>query len=375
MLVEEEYKINTEHHLYQKDINYAATFLQRKWNVSGRKKILIIGATGLIGSFLADVIIYYNKHIKNQFDLYLMGRNFHRLQKRFRYVMGEETQNVVFNNVNFSTDFKYPCEVFKGIYLWEHDIHIPLMANIEFDYIFQMASNATPGVYALYPVETITTNIQGTINVMEYAKLHPSVQVLFASSMEVYGENGEKKLRESDYGVINNNHIRNGYPESKRVSELLYRSAVQQYGVKSYIARFGYIYGPTMTDSDDKVSAQFIRSALRGEDLVLNSPGLQRRTYCYVLDAVTGMLQIMGSGTVGEVYNVANSESLVTIRRLGEIIAQQVGVKLLLGGIPEGTDLVQTGNKILDCNKLEQIGWEAVVGIEEGVARTIAVLR
>ncbi len=274
--------VNIKHPLYQEDLKYVAEYIRGSTMGVGEKKVLIMGATGLIGSFLTDVLVYYNRYINVQFDIWAMGRSLKRLQNRFSYVVEDE------------------------IHLWEHDINLPLNTDIEFDYIFHLASNADPAAYKSYPVETITTNVRGTLNILEYLDKHKESKVLFASTMEVYGESEGKRIKENDYGAMDFNCIRAGYPESKRVSELLYKSAIEQYGINAYIARMGYIYGPTMTDSDNKVVAQFLRDGMNRNDLELQSLGEQKRTYCYVADAVTGMIQIISSGESGEAYNVAD---------------------------------------------------------------------
>lgn len=336
------------HPLYQEDL-YNAAVLIGESGLTG--KVLIIGATGLIGSFLTDVLSFYNRNIERRFEIHAIGRDLKRLNTRFSYLD--------------------PAE----IHLWEHDIVHLLETEVEYDYIFHLASNADPGGYAAYPVETIITNVQGTVNVLEYAKKHPHVRILFTSSMEVYGENDGEALQESDYGLIDFNGIRAGYPESKRVSELLYKSALQEYGIQTCIARLGYIYGPTMTDSDNKVVAQFIRAAANGQDLVLKSCGEQRRTYCYVADAVTGIVKVLMEGEAGEAYNVADRNSLVTIRQLGEMIANEAKAQLVFDfEAEEEVASIKGRDVVLDSGKLELLGWGAKVGIREGIGRSLELL-
>lgn len=348
--------IKIKHFMYQEDLSYVANYIKKNWYGQGKQKLLIIGATGLIGSFLADTIIYYNKNFENRFELYLMGRSLHRLKERFQYALSEDEQS--------------------KIYLWEHDISVPFSTEIEFDYIFHLASNADPGTYAAYPLETIVTNVQGSINVLQYAKEHTDVHILFTSSMEVYGENDGHALEESDYGALNYNCLRNGYPESKKVSELLYKSALEEYGIKSNIARIGYVYGPTMLDSDNKVVAEFIKDGVKGKNLFLKSSGTRRRTYCYVADVVTGVITIVAQGKLGETYNVADKHSQVTIKQLGEIVSKQAGVNLIMERNPqEGAALSKDGDRVLNCSKLEQLGWQARTDIKSGIYRTIALLK
>ncbi len=337
-------------HPYGIDLEYMAEYI-KKCSFTP-KKILIIGAGGLIGSCLADALIYFNREIEKRFEITLTGRSIERLRKRFFYAEADE------------------------IRLWERDVTLPLETDEDYDYIFHLASNANPGAYAEYPVETIKTNVQGTLNVLEYARSHPGVEILFTSSMEVYGEGDGAPLREEDYGALNYNSLRAGYPESKRAAELMYRSAVAEYGVKAKIARMGYIYGPTMTKEDDKVVAQFLRKGAKRETLEMSSAGLQRRSYCYVADAVTAMLQIAASGKNGEVYNVADKTSAVTIKQLGQLIAEVAETELLCAAVEmPSEDWIARESKVLNTDKLEVLGWQAATGIRDGVKRTLEMLR
>lgn len=344
--------VNIGHPLYREDLKYATEYIRGRLIESETKSVLIIGATGLIGSFLTDVLVYYNRNVKKQFDIWAMGRSMKRLQDRFSYAGEGE------------------------LYLWEHDINLPLETDVKFDYIFHLASNADPGTYKKYPVETITTNVLGAVHVIEYAKRHTDTRILFTSTMEVYGESEEETLSENAIGALNFNEVRAGYPESKRVSELLYHSAHIQYGVWAVVVRLGYIYGPTMTESDNKVVAEFVRNAACGKDLELQSAGLQRRSYCYVADAVTGMLAALFFGDAGEAYNVADEGSVLTIRQLAELIAEAAKVKLIL----QSNEITQdekrrAGDKVLDARKLKQLGWNARNEIEVGIGRTLEIIR
>lgn len=336
---------------YQKDLEHASTYITGEVFAGQKKiKVLIIGASGLIGSFLTDTFVYYNKNIAEKIEIYAMGRSLLRLKKRFDYIRSNE------------------------VFFWEHDIQKPFETEIEFDYIFHLASNADPASYAKYPVETISTNVLGSMNVIQYAKKHIKTKIVFTSSMEVYGENDGELLKETDYRSIDWNQLRAGYPESKRVSELLYRSAFAEYEIQSVIVRLGYIYGPTMTESDNKVVAQFIRSILDDKDIVLESAGTQRRTYCYVADAVIGILHSLFKGLPGEVYNVADKNSLVTIRELGEIVAR-LGRRNVYVNDFEQKEIRLKKDVVLDSGKLEKLGWSAEYDIENGVIRTIAIMK
>lgn len=328
--------------LYQSDIELTFPYL-KKLIENNRKKILIIGATGLIGSFLVDSCILFNEKNEDKFEIYAMGRSKERLEKRFK--KGAD----------------------KYLHLIEHNINNKLEMSDDYDIIFHLASNADPRSYEKYPYETITTNVQGTINVINYVIEHPNTEVLFTSTMEVYGEIQRTALSEEMYGAINFNDLRSGYPESKRVSELLYRSAIKEYGINAKIGRLGYIYGPTMTDTDNKIIAEFIRKKADGEPMRLKSAGTQKRTYCYVGDAVTGMLTIVLSGENGQVCNIADDNSLVSLRELAQIFGAKISSTI--------TDNIKVYDTALDTQKLQALGWKAITHLKDGVDRTIKCIR
>lgn len=137
------------------------------------------------------------------------------------------------------------------------------------------ASNTHPRAYSTDPIGTITANVQGTYQLLEYAVNHQCERFFFFSSVEVYGENRKDvdKFDESYLGYIDCNTVRAGYPESKRLGESLCNAFFAQKGQDFIIGRFSRVYGPTMSDEDSKAIAQFIKKAVAGEDIVLKSVG------------------------------------------------------------------------------------------------------
>ncbi len=337
--------------LYVEDLSIINEFAYLLKNSS----ILITGATGLIGSFLVDALLYNNEVNKTKIEITGTGRSKERLNKRFSQCGScKEYLNLVARNAT---------EVIPD--------------DEKYDYIIHLASNADPKNYSLYPAETIITNVLGTLRVLDYAVKHPNVKILYASSYEVYGEIPRKeKLSESDFGEIDFNSIRSGYPESKRVSELLIRSFVDEYSIDAKVARLSSVYGPTMTDSDDKAVAQFIRKAVNSEDIVLKSAGTQKRSYTYVADAVSGILTILCNGETGEAYNVANKFATTSIAELAEITANVAGTKVVYerSSEIERKGYSKTQDSILDTEKLIGLGFSSKYGVREGIERTIRIL-
>ncbi len=316
-------------------------------------RVLVTGASGLIGSCLVDLLLLANRHGRN-FDVYALGRNAEKLKKRFPFFL--------------------ECDLLHFV---EQDIQTPLDNTIHYDFIIHGASNADPRNYALYPAETMLVNVVGAMNILNYCKEHLFTRVIMLSTFEVYGNSGKDVYQEEDAGVINQNVIRSCYPESKRCMEILTRCYVEEYGINAVIGRLCSIYGPTMLKDDSKAHAQFIRNALRGEDIVLKSKGDQRRTYCYVIDAITGLLYVLGKGATGEAYNISNEESVVTIAEVAKTIAEIVGTKVVFD-MPD--DIEKKGfskpqNCVLDNHKLKALSWQGRYNIRTGLKECIDILK
>lgn len=314
------------------------------------KKILITGASGLVGSCIIDILKECNALNNSGITIYALGRNRERLLKRFG----------------------------SDVICIEQDIRNPLNASDEYDYIIHAASNADPLRYAVEPVETILTNIEGCKNVFEYARVHKNTRVLLTSTFEVYGKIEDVDTYSEDmYGAVDFHLLRNGYTESKRCSEMLACSYSDEYGIDVVIARLASIYGPTMIASDSKAHAQFLRNGVNGEDIVLKSEGLPRRTYCYVIDAATAILSILLNGESGEAYNVSNEQSICSIREFATTVADLSGHKVIMD-LPNATEakgFSKPQNCILDNSKLRALGWQGHFTLTEGIQETLKALK
>lgn len=312
--------------------------------------ILVTGATGLIGSCAIDVLSVLNKEFCANIKIYALGRNKNKIESRFG----------------------------KNVIPVEQDIINPLDKKIEYDYIIHAASNADPKSYALQPVETILTNVLGNKNILDYCAGYLKTKMILTSSFEVYGElKGQDIFWENMSGIIDQTVLRNGYPESKRCSELLVRSYVDEYGVGAIIARLPSVYGPTMLESDSKAHAQFIRNALNGENIVLKSKGEQTRTYCYVLDVVSALFKLLCAGKDGEIYNVSNENSIASIAEVAKTCAEIAGTKVVfdLPSEVEAKGFSRSRNCILDNKKLKDLGWSGKYSLREGLEETLEYLR
>mgnify|MGYP000744896480 FL=1 len=244
----------------------------------------------------------------------------------------------------------------------------------KFDYIIHAASNANPAVYVKSPVETMISNFDGMLNLLEYTKEYEISRILYISSSEVYGNKQSVGIyQEDDYGYIDLLNPRACYPSAKRAAETLCSAYRAEYGIDFVIARPGHIYGPTMTENDTRASSQFAKDVIEKKDIVMKSAGLQLRSYCYVLDCISAILTILINGRTGEAYNISNPDSICTIREIAEAFAKAGSTKVIFENPTEvekrGYNLMT--NSSLDAKKLLDLGWKGLFSLEDGVSKTI----
>lgn len=243
------------------------------------------------------------------------------------------------------------------------------------DYIIHAASNTHPKQYSGDPIGTITSNIIGTKNLLDYAVKYQAEQFCFLSSVEMYGENrGDvEKFDEAYLGYLDCNTLRAGYPESKRVGQTLCNAYGEAFGMKYVIPRLSRLCGSTMLSSDTKAISQFIKKAAAGEDIVLKSEGTQKYSYTFVTDAVNAILHIMLLGENRTAYNVADGESDIELRDLAAMLADIAGKRVVFE-LPKESEKkgYSTATKaMLDVTKLERLGWKAQVHLAEGLRCTV----
>ncbi len=344
--------------IYISDIEYAAE-LPIAWSDFAGKTVLITGATGMIASVIIDILMCRNLRLdvnEQGVRIIAVSRNEAKAEKRF----------VQYWNSPF---FKYIS----------HDITQPLPELGKVDYMLHAASNTHPREYATDPVGTITANVQGTYQLLEYASAHACKRFLFFSSVEIYGESRDDVSRfdEKYMGYIDCNTMRAGYPESKRLGETLCHAFASQKGQDFVIGRFSRVYGPTMAADDSKAIAQFIKKAVAGEDIVLKSEGAQLFSYTYAVDAATAALYLLLYGENKNAYNVADKESEIALKDLAKILADEAKTEVVFE-LPDGIESAGYSNStkaLLDATKIEQLGWKAYTSIEAGLNKTVRILK
>ncbi len=338
--------LNKTHPLYQEDLEYIASVVGG--SLRG-KTLLITGATGLIGTLMIDALM----RIGNV-NVIATGRSRQKAENR----LGEHFSNPLFSFL-------------------EQDVNTRFEPSLSPDYILPLASNTHPLAYSKYPVETIMANIDGARNALDLA-CACNATVLYPSSVEIYGDACGDDLFTEDYtGSLNLSNARSCYTESKRVCESMCQSYAEEKGIKTKIVRLSRVFGPTMLESDTKASSQFIRKAVNGEDIVLKSGGEQYFSYTYSADAVAAMLFVMLNGEDAGIYNISNEACNVHLKDFAGICAAVCGKKVVfdLPSEDEQKGFSIATKAILSNDKLKEVGFSPVYGIENAIMRTVAILR
>ena len=323
--------------------------------------ILITGATGLIGSQLAKALAACNR--------------IHDLNSKICILVRcREKAESIFGDLLKRDD----VEVIKGDILDPYIEYIDEKKRI--DYIFHAASVTASKMMVEQPVNTIYTSLNGTSNILELAHAKKCKGVVYVSSMEMYGK-FEKKGEESPYideetlGYINPLEVRSNYPESKRMCENMCVAYTKQYGVPVSIARLSQTFGAGILQTENRVFAQFARSAIRGENIVLHTLGKSEGNYCYTRDTVKALILLLVNGKRGEAYNIANEESHTTIAQMAQMVCEKIaGSRIrVIFDIPEGNTYGYAADTCMKLNtsKMRSLGWEPEIGLEESYKRMI----
>lgn len=318
------------------------------WSMLKDKTVLVTGATGLMGGLLVKAILYANQVHNNQTRVIALVRNREKAESTFSaYSACSELQFL------------------------EGDILSPLAVDGPVDYVLHAASVTQSKSFVQAPVETIKTTLWGTDNLLRFAQEHQVKSMVYLSTMEVYGAvNKEGKISETDFGYIDPFQIRSSYPESKQAAETLCCAYHSQYAVPIKTARLTLTFGPGIFLEDNRVFAQFCASARRNEDIVLHTPGDTERDYLYTADAITALLIILLRGQNGEAYNVANSDTYISIRDMAKLVAKECAKDKINVVIRTPADVQSLGYaptvKInLDTQKLNDLGWSPKTDLKD----------
>lgn len=333
----------------QDDLQYIANYSLPYEQLKG-KTVLVTGATGLIGTLLVRALLAIG-NIK----VIALVRNSEKAKKNYGDVIG------------------------NSLKLHIADIVDEIKIEGTVDYIFHCASITASKMMVEKPVETILISVEGTKNVLDFAREKNCASVVYISSMEVYGSfNESKEVREENLGYIDNLKVRSDYPESKRLCENMCIAYYSEFGVPVKIARLAQTFGAGILPGENRVFAQFARSAMQGKDIVLHTKGQSEGNYCYTRDCITGLLTILLKGANAEVYNVSNPAAHVTIVEMANLVAEKIAggkIKVVFNIPKDNTFGYAADTKMkLNSDKLQALGWKPEVGLEEAYRRLISDL-
>ena len=325
----------------KEDILSVVGLSQIEWEKFRGKKIAVTGATGLLGKNLIYTLLEANKKYELECQILAFVRN----REKASEVFGDADEKIL-KIVSQDVTKQVPEEVYA-------------------DYLVHGASITTSKTMVEHPVATIMTTVEGTRNMLDFAARCQMDGVVYLSSMEAYGmtDGSKKELREEELGYIDLTNIRNGYSEGKRMAECLCAAFASEYQVNVRIARLAQTFGAGIAKDENRVFAQFAKSVLKGEDIVLHTNGEKANCYCYTSDAIAGILILLTKGENGQAYNVANIETFCSIRELAEVFLQFDDKKRceLRIEIPENAaSLGYAPSSILRLNseKLMNLGWK-----------------
>ncbi len=252
-----------------------------------------------------------------------------------------------------------------------HDITFPV--HVEIDQIYNLACPASPKHYQKDPVQTIKTNVNGSINLLELAA-ELNATILQASTSEVYGDPEFSPQSEDYLGRVNFNGPRSCYDEGKRCAETLFFDYHRQFGLDIKIARIFNTYGPSMSMLDGRVVSNFIVQALENENITIYGNGNQTRSFCYVSDLVDGLILLMNSDkNVTGPINLGNNHEITMLDLAEKILfSTKSKSKLFFYDLPPD-DPKQRKPDLTKAKKL--LGWEPVVDIQNGLGATITYFK
>jgi UDP-glucuronate decarboxylase len=252
----------------------------------------------------------------------------------------------------------------------KHDIATPLY--LEVDGIFNFACPASPIHYQNDPVQTVKTNVLGSINLLDLA-MRNRARILQASTSEVYGDPEVQPQPEEYWGRVNPIGVRACYDEGKRVSETLFFDYHRQFNVDIRVARIFNTYGPRMTLNDGRVISNFIRQAIKGEPITIYGDGTQTRSFCYVDDLISGVLKLFFTEEVFEPINLGNSTPISIVDLAHEIIEITNSVsKVVFSELPSD----DPRDREPDISKaISKLNWVPCVSRDVGLRRTLDDLK
>ena len=299
---------------------------------------LVTGGAGFLGSHICDFL----------------------LERGHRVVCVDNLETGSLNNIKH---IREPGFRFEMLDITDHyDI------DEQVDFVYHMASPASPIDYARLPLHTLKVGAYGTHNTLGLAKKHRA-RFLIASTSEVYGDPLVHPQPETYWGNVNPIGPRGVYDEAKRYAEALTMAYLRQQGVDTCIARIFNTYGPRMRPNDGRAVPTFLRQALDGQPVTVFGDGSQTRSFCYVQDLIRGLVALNEASEVHDPVNIGNPNEM-SLLEMAELVVELTGssAEVVFEPLPEDDPQVRQP----DITRARQLlGWEPEVGLREGLVETI----
>jgi UDP-glucuronate decarboxylase len=307
-----------------------------------RKRILVTGGAGFLGSHLCDRLLDAGHEVLCLDNMYTgTKRNIDHLHANPRFEF------------------------------MRHDVCFPVY--VEVDEIYNLACPASPVHYQHDPVQTTKTCVHGAINMLGLAK-RLRCRILQASTSEVYGDPSVHPQTEDYWGHVNPIGIRSCYDEGKRCAETLFFDYHRQHGLEIKVARIFNTYGPRMHPADGRVVSNFVIQALKGEPITIFGDGQQTRSFCYVEDLVDGLIRLMESpAEITGPVNIGNPNEF-SMRELADAVLAQVDTSSTIVQMPLPADDPKQRKPDITTARTK-LGWEPKVQLREGLTTTISYFR
>lgn len=324
------------------------------WEQLRGNTFLITGATGLIGSVMIKCLLELNRKRELGVKIKAVVRNLEKAKDIF-------------------------CDEYEDIEF----LRIPLVGinvgstGIDVDYIIHLASPTASKYFVEHPVETLRTALEGTTAILDYAKEAEVKRMVYASSLEVYGSNNNDNLIDENFqGYINPLDVRSSYSIGKRACECLCHTYAKEFGINVMMARLTQTFGAGISENDNRVFAQFARSVMNGDNIVLHTEGKSAKPYCYTTDAVSALLYMLLRGEGGEAYNIANENSYISIREMAHMMCEEFNPSITVSVvIKEDQGYAPVTRLRLDTQKIKSLGWHPNYDLRNMFGRLLLFLK